>query len=183
MTRGSTIIKTSITMLALLLLLIGCGTDDRTVNPQEPAASGIANNVSPISKSVSTSDNGLTEIQFKDFFTSSATGDGQINPDMAELHGKMVGIHGYMTELTPIDNRFIYLVPTAGAACPFCSTDNPKYMEAIAVYVKDGASVDFTNQALWAYGKLEIGEEADEATGLISMYRLVDASVEPYQAR
>jgi|GEM_PF-2348736 len=125
----------------------------------------------------------FVEISFDQFFTKSNTGEGQITDLMKSLNGKKVGIKGYMTELTPIDNRFIYLVPTAGAACPFCSADNPKYLEAIAIYPPDGKVVDFTQDALWAYGTLEVGEEVDEATGLISMFRLKAESIDVYQPR
>lgn len=103
---------------------------------------------------------------------------------MKSLNGKKVGIKGYKTELTPIDKGFIYLVPTVGAACPFCSADNPKYLEAIAVYPPQGKdSMAFTEQGLWAYGTLEVGEEVDEATGLISKFRLKAESIDVYQQR
>ncbi|MBE3554943.1 MAG: hypothetical protein IMW85_08130, partial [Thermicanus sp.] len=99
------------------------------------------------------------------------------------LNGKKVGIKGYMTELTPIDNRFIYLVPKPGASCPFCSADNPRYLEAIAVYPPNGGEFPYTEEGLWVYGTLEVGEEVDQATGLVSMFRLRADSIEPYQER
>ncbi|WP_010176021.1 hypothetical protein [Bacillus coahuilensis] len=88
-----------------------------------------------------------------------------------------------MTELTPMDQAFIYLVPQPGAACPFCSVDNPKYIEAIAVYLPEGDYQDYSEQEMWAYGTLEVGEEVDELTGLISMFRLKAESMVPYQPR
>ena len=129
-------------------------------------------------------DGAMTTITFDQFFTPSNDGTGQVTEFMQNLHGKKVGIVGYMTELTPIDNRFVYLVPTAGAICPFCSADNPLYMEAIAVYLPEHQKdLQYTQEALWAYGTLEVGEQVDEATGLISMFRLIADSVEVYQAR
>ncbi|WP_417899002.1 hypothetical protein ABN702_00885 [Bacillus haimaensis] len=125
----------------------------------------------------------LTEITFDDFFTQSDTGDGRITDKMLELEGKKVGIKGYMTEITPLEYGFVYLVPTAGAACPFCSSDNPEYIEAIAVFPPDGKQLEFTEEGLWAYGTLEVGEEVDPITGLISMFRLKADSIEPYQTR
>jgi len=130
-----------------------------------------------------TNEGQLIEITFDQFFTKSTTGEGQITEEMLALDGKKVGIKGYMTELTPIDNRFFYLVPEPGAACPFCSADNPKYLEAIAVYTEDGKEMPFTQEGLWAYGTLEVGEEVDEATGLISLFRLKAESVDIYQSR
>ncbi|WP_078543722.1 DUF3299 domain-containing protein [Litchfieldia alkalitelluris] len=153
--------------LLLLLVVSGCGSSDTT---KEAATTEEESNA-------------LVEISFDQFFTKSDTGNGQITEEMLALNGKKVGIKGYMTELTPIDNRFIYLVPTAGAACPFCSADNPKYLEAIAVYPPDGQEIDYTLDGLWAYGTLEVGEEIDEATGLISMFRLKADSIEKYQER
>ncbi|HZG88318.1 hypothetical protein [Paenibacillus sp.] len=129
-------------------------------------------------------DGAMTTIAFDQFFTPSNDGTGQVTEFMQSLNGKKVGIVGYMTELTPIDNRFVYLVPTAGAICPFCSADNPLYMEAIAVYLPEHQKdLQYTQEALWAYGTLEVGEQVDEATGLISMFRLNADSVEVYQAR
>lgn len=151
----------------LLLFLAACGE-------QEQAKQANSNG---------NEDMGLVEITFADFFTKSSTGDGEITEKMKELNGKKVGIKGYMTELTPIDNRFVYLVPEPGAACPFCSADNPKYLEAIAVYPPEGQTIEFTQDGLWAYGTLEVGEEIDEATGLISLFRLKAESVDLFQQR
>ncbi|OZM55945.1 hypothetical protein CIB95_14880 [Lottiidibacillus patelloidae] len=162
--------KTILLLLATTLsaiLLAGCGTDvaekKETTEEKESAI--------------------LTEITFEDFFTKSDSGDGQITEKMQSLNGKKVGIMGYMTELTPIDNRFIYLVPTQGAACPFCSADNPKYLEAIAIYPPNGEEVPYTEDGLWVYGTLEVGEEVDEATGLISLFRIKAESIQIYQPR
>ncbi|MCA1031222.1 DUF3299 domain-containing protein [Bacillus timonensis] len=154
----------------MLLVLAACGANGE--KEAEKSSSGGDQQDGPV------------EITFADFFTKSTTGDGQITEKMKELNGKKVAIKGYMTELTPIDNRFMYLVPTAGAACPFCSADNPKYLEAIAVYPPDGEEgIPYTEEAIWAYGTLEVGEEVDEATGLISMFRLKAESIDIYQPR
>jgi hypothetical protein len=162
--------KTNFIFLAIIIsaiLLAGCGSNDaekkETTEEKESAT--------------------LTEITFDDFFTKSDSGDGQITEKMQGLNGKKVGIMGYMTELTPIDNRFIYLVPTQGAACPFCSADNPKYLEAIAIYPPNGEEVPYTEDGLWIYGTLEVGEEVDEATGLISLFRLKAESIDIFQPR
>ncbi|RSK28705.1 hypothetical protein EJF36_18525 [Bacillus sp. HMF5848] len=165
--------KYIVTLCMAVLLLTGCGQESTT----QPAATQAEPETSE-----NTSQK-LIEITFDQFFTKSTTGDGQITDEMLALNGKKVGIKGYMTELTPIDNRFIYLVPTAGAACPFCSADNPKYLEAIAVYPPDGKTMEFTQDGIWAYGTLEVGEEIDEATGLISMFRLQADSIELFQPR
>lgn len=154
-----------ISILLLLLLSVGftaCGGGNTATNAKE---------------------GGLTEIHFSDFFTRSPDGTGIITEKMWRLNGKKVGIKGYMTELTPIDNRFIYLVPKPGASCPFCSADNPRYLEAIAVYPPNGDEFPYTEQGLWVYGTLEVGEEVDQATGLVSMFRLRADSIEPYQER
>ncbi|MFZ3589023.1 hypothetical protein ACOI1C_06995 [Bacillus sp. DJP31] len=158
-----TILKVFV-VFAGMLLLFGCGSKESTTTGSQ-------------------TDGGPTEIKFEDFFTKSTTGEGEISEKMLELNGKRVGIMGYMTELTPIDNRFIYLVPNPGSACPFCSADNPKYLEAIAIYPPDGKEVEFTQSGLWAFGILEVGEEVDEATGLISMFRLKADSIEVHQQR
>lgn len=155
-------------LLALLLILLtACGAEQS----------------SKPSSSTNGEQNQLTEINFDQFFTKSETGDGKITDEMLALEGKKVGIKGYMTEITPLEYGFVYLVPTAGAACPFCSADNPKYIEAIAVFPPDGKPLEFTDQALWAYGTLEVGEEVDPLTGLISMFRIKADSIEPYQTR
>jgi hypothetical protein len=156
-------------VLFIVLMLLSACASEKTVTPETPVTEN--------------SEQTLTEITFDQFFTKSETGDGKITDEMLALAGKKVGIKGYMTEITPLEYGYVYLVPTAGAACPFCSSDNPEYIEAIAVYPPDGKTLEFTEQGLWAYGTLEVGEEVDPLTGLISMFRLKADSIEPYQAR
>ncbi|MFC0213431.1 hypothetical protein ACFFK0_13360 [Paenibacillus chartarius] len=182
-----------------MLLIGGCGqkpdpaSSASAAGSAAPAASAAAaaSSAGSSSKSASTAPQqtarsgpaGLTEISFKQFFTPSDNGTGQVTEWMKQLNGKKVGIKGYMTELTPIDDRFIYLVPQAGSLCPFCSADNPQYLEAIAVYIPKGDKFQFTKEMVWAFGTLEVGEQIDERTGLISMFRLKAETLETYQAR
>lgn len=84
------------------------------------------------------------------------------NLTIAELSGRNVTITGYMSTLSPIDGRFVYLMNLPYQSCPFCKPSTTKLTNTVAAYAKDGSKFEFTDRPVTIEGKLITGQFTDE---------------------
>lgn len=93
------------------------------------------------------------------------------------LDGKPVTIIGYMSTISPVSGKFIYLLNLPYQSCPFCVPNSLQLANTMAVYAPSGKTFDYTEQAIQVYGTMEVGDYTDEY-GYEYNYRIVDASYE-----
>ena len=97
--------------------------------------------------------------------------------EMEKLDGKTVSIIGYMSTLSPISGKFMYLMNLPYQSCPFCVPNTTQLSNTIAVYAPDGKGFEFTDRAIQVTGVLEFGDYTDEF-GYEYGYRITNASFE-----
>ncbi len=94
--------------------------------------------------------------------------------EMQALDGQEVTIIGYMSTLSPVSGKFMYLMNLPYQSCPFCIPNTTELSNTMAVYAKEGKEFDFTDRAIQVTGTLEFGEYTDEF-GYQYGYRIKDA--------
>lgn len=97
--------------------------------------------------------------------------------NIKDLDGKKVQMMGYMSTLSPINGKFMYLMNLPYQSCPFCVPNTTTLSNTIAVYSKDGNEFKFTPEAIMIHGTLEVGNWTDEF-GYNYEYRIKDATLE-----
>lgn len=95
--------------------------------------------------------------------------------EMKKLDGKQVSIIGYMSTLSPISGKFMYLMNLPYQSCPFCIPNTTQLSNTMAVYAKDSKTFEFTDRAIQVTGILEFGDYTDEY-GYEYSYRIKDAT-------
>lgn len=95
--------------------------------------------------------------------------------EMKKLDGKQVSIIGYMSTLSPVSGKFMYLMNLPYQSCPFCIPNTTQLSNTMAVYAKEKDEFAFTDRAIQITGILEFGDYTDEF-GYEYSYRIVDAS-------
>lgn len=95
--------------------------------------------------------------------------------EMKKLDGKQVTIIGYMSTLSPVSGKFMYLMNLPYQSCPFCIPNMTQLSNTMAVYAKDKDGFAFTDRAIQVTGVLEFGDYTDEF-GYEYGYRIVDAT-------
>lgn len=95
--------------------------------------------------------------------------------EMKKLDGKQVSIIGYMSTLSPVSGRFMYLMNLPYQSCPFCIPNTTQLSNTMAVYAKENDEFEFTDRAIRITGILEFGDYTDEF-GYEYSYRIVDAT-------
>ena len=101
--------------------------------------------------------------------------------NIKELDGKRVQMMGYMSTLSPINGKFMYLMNLPYQSCPFCVPNTTTLSNTIAVYAKNGNEFEFTPEAIMINGILEVGSWTDEF-GYNYEYRIKDAIFEVVKA-
>ena len=94
-----------------------------------------------------------------------------------ELDGQQVSMIGYMSTLSPISGKFMYLMNLPYQSCPFCIPNTTTLSNTIAVYAKSKTEFEFTDRAIQVVGTLEVGDWTDEF-GYNYAYRIKDATYE-----
>lgn len=95
--------------------------------------------------------------------------------ELQKLDGKEVIIIGYMSTLSPISGKFMYLMNLPYQSCPFCIPNTTELANTMAVYAKSSKGFEFTDRAIEVTGTLEFGDFTDEF-GYIYNYRIVSAT-------
>ena len=78
------------------------------------------------------------------------------------LNGKRVSIIGYMSTLSPVSGKFMYLMNLPYQSCPFCVPNTTQLSNTMAVYAKDKKGFAFTDRAIQVIGTLNFGDFTDE---------------------
>ncbi len=97
--------------------------------------------------------------------------------EMQKMDGKRVSIIGYMSTLSPVSGKFMYLMNLPYQSCPFCIPNTTQLSNTMAVYAKGGDEFKFTDRAIRVTGILEFGDYTDEF-GYEYAYRIKDAVYE-----
>ena len=95
--------------------------------------------------------------------------------EMKKLDGKQVSIIGYMSTLSPVSGKFMYLMNLPYQSCPFCVPNTTQLSNTMAVYAKDESGFEFTDRAIQVVGTLEFGDFTDEF-GYEYAYRITNAT-------
>ncbi len=95
--------------------------------------------------------------------------------EMKKLDGKTVTIIGYMSTLSPVSGKFMYLMNLPYQSCPFCVPNTTQLSNTMAVYAKDKDEFEFTDRAISVTGTLEFKDFVDEF-GYEYNYRIKDAT-------
>ena len=95
--------------------------------------------------------------------------------EMQKFDGKQVSIIGYMSTLSPVSGKFMYLMNLPYQSCPFCIPNTTQLSNTMAVYAKDNDEFEFTDRAILVTGILEFGDYTDEF-GYEYKYRIKDAT-------
>lgn len=100
--------------------------------------------------------------------------------DMKKLDGQTVTINGYMATSSPVDGGYLFLMNLPYQSCPFCVPNTSQLSNTMAVYAKEGASFDYTGQAIKVTGKLVVAENENQPFtdkyGYEFNFKIVDAS-------
>ena len=110
-----------------------------------------------------------------DFGTTLSFAKANSIEEMKKLDGQTVSIVGYMSTLSPISGKFMYLLNLPYQSCPFCEPNSTTLSNTIAVYAKDGKKFEFTDRLIRVEGILEFGDYTDEY-GYNYRYRIKDAT-------
>lgn len=95
--------------------------------------------------------------------------------EMEKLDGKRVTIIGYMSTLSPVSGKFMYLMNLPYQSCPFCIPNTTQLSNTIAVYAKSKDGFEFTDRAIRVTGILDFDNYTDEF-GYEYSYRIKDAT-------
>ena len=93
--------------------------------------------------------------------------------EMKKLDGKKVSIIGYMSTLSPVSGKFMYLMNLPYQSCPFCIPNTTQLSNTMAVYAK--GEFEFTDRAIMVTGTMDFGDYTDEF-GYEYSYRIKDAT-------
>lgn len=93
--------------------------------------------------------------------------------EMKKLDGKQVTIIGYMSTLSPVSGKFMYLMNLPYQSCPFCIPNTTQLSNTMAVYAKD--EFTFTDRAIKVTGIMDFGDYTDEF-GYQYSYRIKNAT-------
>lgn len=97
----------------------------------------------------------------------------QSNDELKNLDGKQVKINGFMSLLSPLDGKLVYLMNMPFQNCPYCVPNTNTLANTIAV---QGENIEFTQQPVEIVGKLVFGEFVD-GYGYEYPYRIEDATI------
>lgn len=92
----------------------------------------------------------------------------------AKYGGRQVTIRGYMSTLSPMDGKFIYLMNMPYQSCPFCLPNNTTIVNTIAVYAPESKRFDFYDGPIEITGTIEVGDVKDDF-GYEYPFKIVDA--------
>lgn len=92
------------------------------------------------------------------------------------LNGKKVTMTGYMSTLSPLDGKFVYLMNLPYQSCPFCVPNTTILANTLAVYSKSGSQFEFTDNPVTIEGTLVTGDFTDEF-GYNYQYKIEDATL------
>lgn len=104
------------------------------------------------------------------------TADGiQLAPAAQALVGRKVDLRGFMAPPLKAESDFFVLTRYPMSICPFCSNAADWPVDIVMVRLGAAAETIEPSYAIDVTGTLEHGMKIDQATGFVSLVRLVDA--------
>jgi len=88
--------------------------------------------------------------------------------------GKQIIIRGYMSTLSPISGKYMYLMNIPYQSCPFCMPNSNTIVNTVAVYAPTGKIFDFYDGPIEIIGTLKIGDVTDDF-GYQYPFKIVEA--------
>ncbi len=105
------------------------------------------------------------------------TADGiQLTPAAQALVGRTVGLRGFMAPPLKAESDFFVLTRYPMSICPFCSNAADWPVDIVMVRLSEAAETIEPSYAIDVVGRLEHGMKVDQATGFVSLVRIVDAT-------
>lgn len=117
-----------------------------------------------------------TTIRFSDMYETKGK-IKNVSATLKNLNGKKVSIKGYPAVQSPLDESFIYLNNQPFVTCPFCTIGDTTKLEVIPIFMANGSKIKYTENAIIAYGKLEVLEKVD-SEGYTTQFRVYADKVE-----
>ena len=114
-------------------------------------------------------------LRFEEMYAGNSVLGLTFSDKLKALSGSEVRIQGFMAPPLKADADFLVLTKEPVSLCPFCDSDQD-WPDSIIV-VKLSRRQDFVqaNRLIEVTGLLETGSQTDEATGFVSLVRLVNA--------
>ena len=115
------------------------------------------------------------ELMFDEMYAGSSVLGLRFSEKLKTLSGMKIRIRGFMAPPLKAEAKFLILTKEPVSLCPFCNSDQD-WPDSIIV-VKLSRRQDFVqaNRLIEVTGLLETGSQTDEATGFVSLVRLVNA--------
>ncbi|SFL82130.1 hypothetical protein SAMN03159341_110102 [Paenibacillus sp. 1_12] len=117
-------------------------------------------------------------ITFKDLYSDMTVRGVKFSDKLTQLANKKVEMTGFMAPPLTAKVNFFVLTRVAMSICPFCSTDADWPIDIVVVSMPKGKEVIPTEHQVKVTGTLSIGSQTDEATGFVSLIRIIADKVE-----
>ena len=95
--------------------------------------------------------------------------------ELKALEGKPVEMNGFMSMLSPLDGKLIYLMNIPLQSCPFCIPNTNTLSNTIAV---TGKNLEYTSKPVKIVGTMEVGNFVD-GYGYNYEFRIANATITP----
>lgn len=96
---------------------------------------------------------------------------------MQKYNNKTVSAVGYLSPVMGYDGNFGYLMNLPYQTCPYCVPSDTKITNTMAIFTKEGETIEFTEAAVVVKGTLKLEDYTDEY-GYTYGYRMVDVTIE-----
>ena len=93
--------------------------------------------------------------------------------ELKALEGKTVEMNGFMSMLSPLDGKLIYLMNIPLQSCPFCIPNTTTLSNTIAV---TGKNLEYTSKPVKVVGTIEVGNFVD-GYGYNYEFRIANATI------
>jgi hypothetical protein len=189
MDRSTIHVSPSAVVLAAAIALAACGSAAPAGPSSEtsaiPAASLVdATSGTTASKVASPAVSGEPDpattipLTFDEFYDGYDVRTGlKLSEKLRSLDGQRVRIEGYMAPPLKPELDFFVLTRIRLAYCPFCSTAGD-WPDDIAVIYLVNSTMRTTERPLRLEGTIELGQEMDPETGMLSLVRIYADRVE-----
>lgn len=117
-------------------------------------------------------------LTFKDLYSDMTVRGVKFSDKLTQLANKKVEMTGFMAPPLTAKVNFFVLTRVAMSICPFCSTDADWPIDIVVVSMPKGKEVIPTEHQVKVTGTLSIGSQTDEATGFVSLIRIIADKVE-----
>lgn len=112
-------------------------------------------------------------LHFSELYSGASVFGLTFSDRLLFLADQKVVMRGFMAPPIKPDLDFFVLTKNPMALCPFCSSDADWPDDIVFVRMRDGRTVRPTERPIRVEGTLEVGSKVDEATGFVSLVRII----------